>query len=162
MTKIERLQRELAGAEVAAYEAPADSAGSEIRHVNDIRSQLHAAIEAAKTPEQRQIEALEREVARFDRHAKRLEASLNGSHRTVSELRHLIALHTGKPADKAIGLVALDLARIRQLEDQLAEAVRAGDMDRALRICINRSLPRAKPADLREDLQQIGLIGRQA
>lgn len=162
MTEIERLQRELAGAEVAAYEAPEATRYAENQHANAIRAQLHAAIEAAKTPEQRQIEAMERETDRIARHVTRLEASLNGARNDNSALRHLIALHTGKPADKAIGLVALDLARIRQIEDQLAEAVRAGDLERAQRICINRGLPRAKPADWREELKQLGLIGRPA
>lgn len=162
MDTIERLQRELAGAEVAAYEAPEATRYAENQHANALRAQLHAAIEAAKTPEQRQIEALQAQIGLLERKVARLEASLSGARADNARLRELIGLHTGKPTDKAIGLLAMDLARIRQLEDELAEAVRAGDLERAQRICINRGLPRARPESLSADLQQIGLIGRTA
>lgn len=160
MNEIERLRQELAGAEVAAYEAPEATRYAENQHANAIRAQLNAAIEAAKTPEQRQIEALQAQVGLLERKVARLDASLSGSRSDNAGLRHIIGLHTGKPTAKAIGLIALDLARVRQLEDELAEAVRAGDLPSAQRICINRGLPRARPESLSADLQQVGLIGR--
>lgn len=160
MQTIEDLKRELEGANQAAQAAPRGV--NEWPRVNELQAQLRAAIEAAKTPDQRQIEALERKIGLLERKANRLEASLQGAIKSNGELRHLIGLHTGKPTDKSIGLLALDLARARQHEDELAAAVRAGDLERAQRICFNRGLPRAKPESLRSDLKQIGLTGRTA
>lgn len=162
MTEIERLQRELAVAEVAAYEAPESTRYAENQHVNAIRAQLHKAIEAAKTPEQRHIESLTEQAALLQRKINRLEASLDGAIADCKGLRHIIGLHTGKPTDKPIGLLAMDLAIIRTHEDALAEAVRAGDMEGAMRVCINRGLPRKRPESLAAELEQIGLTGRPA
>lgn len=162
MTEIERLQRELAGAEVAAYEAPESTRYAENRNANALRGQLHAAIEAAKTPEQRQIESLNAQIGLLERKVARLDASLYNSRADNAHLRLIIGAHTGKPADKAIGLLAMDLWSIRQSEDALAKFVRAGDMDGALRVCINRGLPRAPAANLSEQVDQIGLPRRQA
>lgn len=158
MTEIERLRLEIAAAEQAAFAAPRGV--NEWPLVNALRERLNSAIEDAKTDEQRQIEALQAQLAIMTRQAARLDDALAGARNANDELRHIIGLHTGKPTDKAIGLLAMDLANIRQLEDQLAVAVRAGDLARAQRICINRGLPRAKPESLSAELQQIGLTGR--
>lgn len=157
---IDELRSELEAATQAAYAAPRGV--NEWPRVNELRAKLNAAIEAAKTPDQRQIEALREQIGRLERHVNCLDASLAGARNDNAALRHLIGLHTGKPTAKAIGLLGLDLARCRQLEDELAEAVRAGDLWRAQRICINRGLPRARPESLSADLQQIGLTGRTA
>lgn len=162
MTEIERLQRELAGAEVAAYEAPESTRYAENQHVNAIRAQLHEAIEAANTPEQRQIEALNVQIGLLKRKVASLDASLEGARAANEQLRTVIGAHTGKPTNKAIGLLAMDLYAIRQNEDTLAKFVRAGDMEGALRVCINRGLPRAPAATLSEQVDRIGLPRMQA
>lgn len=160
MDLIEHLQRELAGAEVAAYEAP--QGVNEWPHVNALRAQLKAAIEAAKTPEQRQIEALNERIGMLERKVARLDASLEGARAANEHLRLIIGTHTGKPTGKAIGLLAMDLWSIRQSEDALAKFVRSGDMEGALRVCINRGLPRAPAATLSEQVDRIGLPRMQA
>lgn len=160
MDLIEHLKREIAGAEQAAYEAP--QGVNEWPHVNELRARLKAAIEAAKTPEQRQIEALKDHIGLLELKVARLDASLEGARAANEQLRTVIGAHTGKPTNKAIGLLAMDLWSIRQSEDTLAKFVRAGDMDGALRICINSGLPRAPAANLTEQVDRIGLPRRQA
>ena len=160
MTNIERLQRELDGAYQAAYAAPNGSA--DWQHVNRIRAELNSAVEAAKTPEQRDIERLTAEVGLLQRKVNRLDASLTGAIANNDHLRVLIGAHTGQPTGKAIGLLAMDLELIRCLEDELANAVRAGDLEAAQRICINRNLPRPRPKTLAADIERIGLSRRTA
>lgn len=160
MDLIEHLKRELAGAEISAYEAP--QGVNEWPHVNELRAQLKAAIEAAKTPEQRQIEALKDHIGLLERKVARLDASLEGARKNNDQLRTVIGAHTGKPTNKAIGLLAMDLWSIRQSEDTLARFVLAGDMDGALRVCINRGLPRAPAANISEQVDRIGLPRMQA
>lgn len=159
MQSIDELRAELEAATQAAHAAPRGV--NEWPAVNKLRAELDAAIEAAKTPEQRKIEELQVEVDRLQRREYAARAALGDAMRANSDLRNLIGLHTGKPSDKPNGLLAMDLALIRTNEDLLAEAVRAGDLQRAQRICINRGLPRPNPKTLIEDLQQIGLIHKE-
>ncbi|WP_288080351.1 hypothetical protein [Pseudomonas sp.] len=160
MDNIELLQQELEGAYQAAYASPQGT--SDWQPVNAAREKLNAAIEAAKTPEQRQIEALNVQIGLLERKAARLDASLQGSRKDNEKLRAVIGAHTGKPTDKAIGLLAMDLYALRKNEDDLAKFVRAGDMAGALRVCINRGLPRAPAADISEQVGSIGLPRMQA
>lgn len=160
MDDIERLRLELDGAYQAAQAAP--QGVNEWPRVNELQAQLNAAIEAAKTPEQREIERLTAEVGLLQRKVNRLDASLTGAIANNDHLRVLIGAHTGQPTGKSIGLLAMDLERIRCAEDELANAVRAGDLEAAQRICINRNLPRPRPKTLAADIERIGLSRRTA
>lgn len=160
MSTIEQLRQELEDATQAANAAPRGV--NEWPRVNEVRRRLDAAIEAAKTPEQKQIESLTEQIGTLERKVSSLGDGLSAAHQVNAELRRLIGLHTGKPTDKPIGLLAMDLARIRASEDQLAMFVRTGDMEGALRVCINRGLPRARPESLTEAVKQIGLAGHES
>lgn len=157
---IDELRSALESATQAAHAAPRGV--NEWPLVNELQAKLNAAIEEAKTPEQRQIERMQAEIDLLRRKIDRLTASLDGARKDNGRLRALIGMHTCKPTDKAIGLLGMDLAWIRHIEDELAAAVHACDLQKAQRICINRGLPRAKPTTLAADLEQVGLIGRTA
>ncbi|MOA37672.1 hypothetical protein D3C78_1592870 [compost metagenome] len=102
------------------------------------------------------------QIGLLERKAARIEASLDDARKDNTHLRTIIGAHTGKPTDKAIGLLAMDLWSIRQSEETLAKLVRSGDLDGALRVCINRGLPRAPAANLSEQVGRIGLPRMQA
>lgn len=157
MDEIKRLQHELEGAIQAAYAAPRGV--NEWPQVNKLQAELNAAIEAAKYPEQREIERLTGAIEKMQFHVAIVEESANGIRLQNSDLRRLIGLHTGKSDSKPLGLLAMDLELIRKSYDELARAVMAGDLDCAQRICINRNLPRQAPKTLADDLSRIGLTG---
>lgn len=157
MSTIEQLRQELEDATQAAHAAPVGV--NEWPRVNQLRARLDAAIEEAKTAERRQIERLESLVSHLERQAAIRDTTIAAANEQIGQFRHLIGLHTGKPTNKPIGLLAMDLELIRASNDQLAMFVRAGDMEGAMRVCINRGLPRAKPESLTEAVKQIGLAG---